>query len=120
MFERVSRRNRDKKSSWPASQPMVIWSGRQPAANDFEHSMQRVLAEAGPLPVDDLADRVGAEILQLERERGAWVLEIATWGPGYFRDEARAIIDGAIGNALDRWPAPESAGAGVFGEIFAH
>lgn len=120
MFERVARMTRARKSLQPASQPMVIWSGRQPAGNAFERSMQRILTESGPLPVDGLAERVGSEILQCELERGAWALEIATWGPGYFRDEARAIIDAAIGKSLDRWPAPERAGAGVFGETLAH
>lgn len=120
MFERVARITRARKSPQAASQPMVIWSGRQPAGNAYEQSMQRILTESGPLPVDDLANRVGSEILQHELERGAWALEIATWGPGYFRDEARAIIDAAIGKSLDRWPAPESAGAGTFGETLAH
>lgn len=120
MFERVARMTRARKSSPPASQPMVIWSGRQPAANEYEHSMQRILTRTGPLPVDELANRVGSEILQHELECGAWALEIATWGPGYFRDEARAIINAAIGEALDWWPTPESAGAGSFGETLAH
>lgn len=102
MFERVARMTWAKRTPQPVSHPLVTWSGRQPAANDYERSMQRILAETGPLPVEELASRVGAEILQLERERGAWALEIATWGPGYFRDEARAIIDAAIGSTLDR------------------
>lgn len=120
MFERVARMTRARKSPQAAAQPMVVWSGRHPAGNVYERSMQRILAETGPLPVDDLANRVGSELLQRELERGAWALEIATWGPGYFRDEARAVIDAAIGKSLDRWPALESAGTGVFGETVAH
>ncbi len=120
MFERVTRMTRSRKSPQAAAQPMVIWSGRQPAGNVYERSMQRILTESGPLPVDDLANRVGSDLLQQELERGAWALEIATWGPGYFRDEAREVITAAIGKALDFWPTPESAGAAVFGETVAH
>ncbi len=120
MFERVARMTRARKSPQPAARPMVIWSGRQPAGNVYERSMQRILTESGPLSVDELANRVGSDLLQRELERGAWALEIATWGPGYFRDEAREVITAAIGRTLDRWPAPESAGTGLFGETVAH
>jgi hypothetical protein len=111
MLERVARaagiRNPQLAAGQPG-QPVVCWTGRYPVTNTYERTIRQILMENGPLAIDELARRVGAEIFQRERARGTWALEIATWGPGYFRDEATSVIHSAVGTSLELWPVPNT------------
>ena len=67
---------------------------------DYEALVQAVLHEAGSLDLNSLIERVATEAMRLETIRGAWVTDVALWGPDLFRREATSAVRRMIGRSL--------------------
>ncbi|MGH2457911.1 MAG: hypothetical protein ACRDIY_03490 [Chloroflexota bacterium] len=67
---------------------------------DYEALVQSVLLEAGSLDLSSLIERVAAEAMRIETIRGAWVTDVALWGPDLFRRDATIAVRGMIGRSL--------------------
>lgn len=76
---------------------------------DFESLVRAVLLETGSLDLNSLIERVAGEAMRIETARGAWVTDVALWGPDLFRREATAAVRRMIGRSL----ALESEGAPI-------
>ena len=67
---------------------------------DYEALVQTILLEAGSLDLNSLVERVAADAMRIETIRGAWVTDVALWGPDLFRREATIALRGMIGRSL--------------------
>ncbi|HVC32428.1 MAG TPA: hypothetical protein VNL16_02850 [Chloroflexota bacterium] len=66
----------------------------------YEALVRAALHEAGSLELDALIERIAAQAIRAEMRRGAWVTDIAPWGPSVFRREATLAVRGMIGRSL--------------------